>query len=228
LICSKLKQLGIGYDTIGSNLCNHTKKDLSKCRKNLPVIIASATKQHLDDVKLCLDLNPSRIYVEKGFYTVEEYALAKELVGDIPLYILSQYRYSAIFKFLEFKGIDKFNQIDYNWEIEKGEISEWCYHIISLNNFLRKNNNRMIVREEGTYRIDESSDFVIKRSENRNLVIYLQTDSYEIKITLGKSNILEYTEDKDNRKIEFQNEDCLLKQLQEIFIFKNNKVLERL
>lgn len=228
MICTKLKTLGIGYDTIGSNLCDYTRKEITKCKKGLPVIIASSTKQHLEDVKLCLDLNPSEIYVEKGFYTIEEYNRAKEFVGNIPLYILSQYRHSAVFKFLEMKGIDDYNQIDYNWEIEKGEISEWTYHIISLDNFLQKRNTRMIVQDEGTYRIDESSGFVIKRSEERNLIIYLQADSEEIVITLGKHNILEYSEDGDIRKIEFQNEDCLFKQLREIFIFKNNKVLERL
>ena len=216
---------------IGSDLSesNYSKKEISKCKLGSPVIIASATKQHLEDLKLCLKLQPSEIYVEKGFYNIQEYDIAKVLAKDVSVFILSQYRYSGVFEFLK-KHLDitKYEQIDYIWDIEKGDISEWAYHIISLNNFLKEKCDRMIVNDEGTYRIDESSDFVIKKSEKRNLCIYIQSDSHNLKISLGKNNIIEINEGTDTRKIEFQNEDCLFKQLREIFVFKNNKVIERL
>lgn len=179
---------------IGSDLsvANYTKKEITKCKRGSPVIIASSTKQHLEDLKLCLNLQPSEIYVEKGFVNNEEYNAAKILAKDIPIFFLSQYRYSAVFKFLkEYKRISNFTQIDYNWDVEKGDISEWVYHIISIDNFLKNTNNRIYVQDEGTYRIDNKSDFVIKRSENRNLKIYLQSDSYNLKISLGKNNIME-------------------------------------
>lgn len=216
---------------IGSDLSksNYSKKEITKCRAGSPVIIASATKQHLEDLKLCLKMQPSEIYVEKGFSSIQEYEIAKVLAKDIPIFILSQYRYSGVFEFLKnYLTITKYNQIDYVWDVEKGEISEWAYHIISLNNFLKGKCDRMIINDEGTYRIDESSDFVIKKSEKRNLSIHIETDPHNLKISLGKNNIIEIDEGLDGRKIEFQNEDCLSKQLKEIFVLKNNKVIERL
>ena len=216
---------------IGSDLSisNYSKKEISECKWGSPVIIASGTKHHLEDLKLCLKIQPSEIYVEKGFASIQEYEIAKVLSKDVPIFILSQYRYSGIFEFLKnYSDITKFNQIDYIWDIEKGEVSEWAYHIISLNNFLKEKCDRMIITDEGTYRIDENSDFVIKKSEKRNLCIYIQSDSHNLKISLGKNNTIEISEGADTRKIEFQNEDCLFKQLREIFVFKNNKVIERL
>lgn len=207
----------------------YSRKEISKCKKGSPLIIASSTKNHLEDLELCLELNPSEIYVEKGFNTIEEYETAKLLVKNIPTYVLSQYRYSSVFTMLkDYNKENKYNQIDYKWDIDKGEVSEWVYHIVSIDNFLKNKNNRIIVREPGTYRIGSDSDFIIQKSDTRNLSIYLETDSYHIKITLGKSNILYITEGDYVRKLEFHNEDCLIKQLREIFIFKNNKVLERL
>jgi hypothetical protein len=177
-------------------------------------------------LNLSLNLNPSEIYVEKGFNTIEEYSIAKGMTST-PIYLLSQYRYSGIFKILS-KIKNEVKKINYNWKIDKSTVSEWAYHIISIDNYIKNKNNKMIIRDEGIYRIDDISNFEIVKSEERQIYIDIETSNITIKITLGKNNSLSIIEEGITKKFDFQNEDCLFKQLQDIFIFKEINVLERL
>jgi hypothetical protein len=228
LIYSKLSNLDIDSSIIGSNkeLCNFSRNEIYACQKNCPVIIASSTISHLSDLELSLKLDPSIIYIEKGFYTLDEYEKAKEQV-NVPIYFLSQYRYSAVFKILS-KLQGKIKKIDYTWKIDRSTISEWVYHILSIDNFIKNKNNKMITTDEGIYRIDDISDFEIKKSDDRQMIIDIESSEYLIQICLGKTNSISILENGITKKIDFQNEDCLFKQLRDIFIFKENSVLERL
>lgn len=228
LIKNKLNILGIENYIIGNNkeVCDYSKNEIWKCKKDSYVIIASATHNHLSDLKLSLELNPKEIYVEKGFENVEDYTIAKNMT-DIPIFFLSQYRYSAVFKILK-KINETITKIDYTWNINNSNVSEWAFHILSIDNFIKNKNNKMIINDEGFYRIDDVSDFLITKKENRSLTIDIETSSYSIKITLGNNNIIEILENSISKKLEFQNEDCLFKQLKDIFTFRENDILERL
>lgn len=216
---------------IGNNkdIADFTREEISNARHGGVVIIASATKDHLQDTAIALALNPKFILVEKGYSSIDEIEVAKSCVTNIPVFYLSQYRFSGIFRMLQKYNIGKITKCNYNWEIDKGEISEWFYHILSIDNFLKGKRNFMKVENSGIDIIDEISNYSLVKSTERNLLIDLETKEYVVKIKLGKTNSMEITKRNDFTKImDFQNEDCLFKQLQEIFLFENFELLERL
>jgi len=211
------------------NFADFTRNEIVKSKHGGAVIIASSTKNHLQDTALALELNPRFILVEKGYTSTEEIQIAKSCVTNIPVMYLSQYRFSGIFSMLRSYNIGKILKCNYNWEIDRGEISEWFYHILSIDNFLKGKINFMNVEDNGTGILDDVSNYSLTKNENRNLLIDLETKEYVVKIKLGKTNSLEITKRNDFTKIlDFQNEDCLFKQLQEIFLFENFELLERL
>lgn len=229
MISLKLKDVNI----VGSDksICKYSKKNLQKLGKGRTVIISSSTEKHLADLENCLQLRPKVIYVEKGFSSIEEYSIAKKISEKVPVYILSQYRFSAVFKILRnHLGVKNFKKINYTWKIDKSVPSEWAFHIFSIDNYLKNKNNKMLIQNYGDYSIDSISSFSITESDTRSMVIDIETAEYKIKITLGTHNTLSYKEDGNEleKHFVFQNEDCLHKQLRDIFLFKDNSIIERL
>jgi hypothetical protein len=192
--------------------------------KNLPVFIASSTANHLADLTHALTLSPSAVFIEKGFLNAEEKTKAKALVKDTPAFIMSQYRYSEIFNVEEFN--DPVVSCDINWTITGSGIHEWAYHLVSIDNYIKKTNNELYIKESGTYNVGNST-LTIQEGQERYLVIDVKTVNNDIHIELGKTNQL--TIKNTNKKLEFLNEDCLATQIKDAIINgSNNKKLERL
>jgi hypothetical protein len=201
---------------------------VSNVFKGATVFIASATKDHYRDLEYSLKLKPSKIFIEKGFLNQEEKEKAKQLVGNIPTYILSQYRYSdAIKTVADLK--DDIKSCRYIWSIEKGEISEWAYHILSIDNYLKNTNNQLYIKDQGDYNIDSISHVSIKKSTKRSLVIELTTDHYDIHINLGNNNKVDIKNRETDElfNLTYEQEDCLGKQINSV-INSDTTILERL
>lgn len=203
---------------IGSNkeVANYNRKQkLPKDLHNGLVFIASETKNHFSDFKHALKNNPGIVFVEKGFGTNLDYINAKKLAGDVPVFILSQYRYSKVFETLKEK-VSHYNRCLYDWKVDS-EISEWVYHIASIDNYVRDKKNLFITNEPNSYKIDHVSSFRIDKSDNRSLKMVVTTFGKEIEITLGETNIISF---KDKNGIEYfefyDQEDCLDKQIKGI------------
>jgi hypothetical protein len=166
--------------------------------------------------------------VEKGFQNKKEHNIAKGIFSNT--FILSQYRFSKIFEVLKKYEIGNIIKCDYEWEVDGGIPSEWVPHIISIDNYLKENNLKFYIKDFGTYRIDNISDFTLKKSNARSLKIYLKTDNADITLELGKENSYKIFF-KLNGMVEkntYENEDCLLQQLKSIFIQNDLIKLERL
>lgn len=168
------------------------------------------------------------MFVEKGFLNKEEHNIAKGLFNNT--FVLSQYRFSKIFEVLKKYEIGNIIKCDYEWEIDNSTPSEWVHHIISIDNYLKENNLKFYVKDFGTYRIDDVSDFTIKQTAARSLKIYLETNKADIILELGKENSYSIISKLDNivEKNTYENEDCLLQQLNSIFIQNDLTKLERL
>jgi len=169
-----------------------------------------------------------KIFIEKGFVNQEEKKKAKSIIGDVPTYILSQYRYSETIDSVINLG-EKITSCKYSWNVDSDNISEWAYHILSIDNYLKKSNNQLYVQEPGEYEIDQISSMLIQGSNQRNLKIEVVTDQYDIKIELGKNNkiAIKNKERDDSFNLEYKQEDCLGKQIKSIANLDTTK-LERL
>jgi hypothetical protein len=155
----------------------------------MPVFIISSTESHLEDLRQCLDLNPSKIFVEKGFSNADERQRAKELVGNIPTYILSQHRYSTIFD--SFMGAQDINQIikcTYTWKIERDTISDYIYHIASLDGYIKKKQVEIYNNELGKFDIDGISSYTAMKSPYRLFKMHIQSTLYDATFKIGKYN----------------------------------------
>lgn len=124
---------------------------------------------------------------------------------------------------MELKKYDIGNIVkcDYEWWIDKGEPSEWISHIISLDNYIRKLDKQYYIEDFGTYRIDDVSDFSIKKSDTKNLNMCIETELFIISVNLGKTNSFEIISKKDNSVLEkkiFEDENYLAQQLEAIFV----------
>jgi hypothetical protein len=231
LIGAKLKDSGVMASYIGSDSAFATYDKnwpVSNIFKGSTVFIASATKDHYQDLEYSLKLKPSKIFIEKGFSNQEEKEKAKSIVGNIPTYILSQYRYSdAINAVVNLK--ETITACRFTWTIDSGDISEWAYHILSIDNYLKKTNNQLYIKEPGEYNIDQVSYVSIQRASERSLNIDITTDQYTIHINLGKNNIVNITNKETNEifNLEYEQEDCLGKQIKNI-INSDTTILERL
>jgi len=210
---------------VGSDdtLALFNRGDRPQILRGYPVFIASKTRNHFDDFVDCLNHNPSAVYIEKGFSSHEQRAKAKTLAGNIPVYFLSQYRFSEVIaKFKTYQ--DTIIDIKYNWQVEQHHAQEWLYHIVSLDNYIKGTDNFLYVDDYGQYNLDGISQVNIVKSTERSTTIEIDTDSTSYKCTLGNNNslikgVLIVTA--------IDNEDCLGKQITSILNNKREK-LERL
>ena len=231
LIGAKLKDCGITPCYIGSDstVATYDKNwPVSNIFKGSTVFVASSTKDHLRDLEYSLKLKPSKIFIEKGFSNQKEKEQARQLIGNTPTYILSQYRYSDAIKTVVNLKEDIIS-CRYKWDIEKGDISEWAYHILSIDNYLKDANNQLYVNEPGEYKLDQVSYFSIQQAIERSLRIEIETEQHDIAINLGRDNKV----DLKNKKTEelfnliYEQEDCLGKQIRSV-INSDTTILERL
>jgi hypothetical protein len=137
-------------------------------------------------------MDPKAIFVEKGFASREERNEAKKWLGKkCPAYIMCQHRYNSLLDPITSTfDIDNVIKCNYNWIIEKGEISEFLYHIASIDSYLRKTDTQIYHNETGKYTIDENSKLNIIRGQDRLLNIKLETKLYKAELNLGKENHL--------------------------------------
>lgn len=184
------------------------------------MFIASSTDKHYTDLQQSLTLNPKIIFIEKGFKDSKQKEQARLLSKGIPVHILSQYRYSSVFDHIP----DNIIKCHYEWTIEKGEISEWAHHIISIDNYIKKTNNQPDITLPGDYILDSISECSIKFGSERKLKIDVTTDNTQFNIVLGKTSNSIYNSE---TTLEF-NEDCLEKQITDIVSNIKNTKLERL
>lgn len=201
--------------------------DRPQILRGYPVFIASETRNHFDDFVDCLNHDPSAVYIEKGFCSQQEKNQARELAGDIPVYFLSQYRFSKVFdKFLMYN--ETICGIKYTWQVELHSAQEWLYHIVSLDNYIKNSSNSFYVKDYGTYEIDSISQFSILKSPTRSCKIEIETTNINYEIELGKNNRLYYSTPKDfHYMIDETNEDCLGAEITSI-LNGNKEKLERL
>jgi hypothetical protein len=203
---------------IGSNpeVANFTRKDkIPKELKNGIVFIASETKEHFNDYKLAIKQKPGIVFVEKGFGTELDYSNAKKFSSSVPTFVMNQYRYSKVFETLK-ENIKEIKKCVYDWKVNSN-VSEWGYHIASIDNYIRDKNNMFIVTEQTPYKIDHVSSFKIELAEERNLSIKLATFGKEIDISLGKMNMISFSGKQGIEYFEFYDEeDCLGKQIKGI------------
>jgi hypothetical protein len=113
---------------------------------------------------------------------------ASALVKDIPTYILSQHRYSIIFDQLTSGlDVDKIIKCNYNWGIERNTVSEYLYHIASLDSYLKNKNVEIYHNEYGEYIIDDISTVNISKQFQRRLKIQIETELYTGEFIITKA-----------------------------------------
>jgi hypothetical protein len=197
----------------------------------MPVFIASATQSHLSDLKHCLDLRPTKIFVEKGFSNAEERKQATQLVGNIPSYVLSQHRYSSIFDlFISSQDVNQVYKCTYTWKIENDNVSEFLYHISSLDGYLRKKQTEIYNSNFGNYNIDDISSYNIVESPYRILKIQIQSRLYDATFKIGAYNnvVMKQKDSKQKIVMTSYSEDNLGKMIYNV-LEKNSKIrLERI
>lgn len=200
--------------------------------RKLPVFIASATKDHLADLRICLTHYPSKIFVEKGFTSDKEKELARYNVGKIPTYLMSQHRYSKIFDpLMSIIDIDKPIKCVYNWDIERDSVSEFLYHIVSLDGYIKKKDVSLYVNDFGTHVIDSISAVSFNKSTKRKLTINLETQLSNVKVVLGEHNSIVIKNKNDNKTkviVRCTKEDTLYLMIRDIVLGENKLKLERL
>jgi len=200
--------------------------------RGLPIYIASATDKHLSDLKDCLELQPTRIYVEKGFSNSIEKQEASTLVKDIPTYILSQHRYSIIFNQLTSGlDVDKVIKCNYNWGIERDTVSEYLYHIASLDSYLKNKNVELYHNDFGEYVIDDISTVHISQRFQRKLKIQIETELYTGEFIIAKAmNSMTMKSKRNKQKIimSSRGEDTVGKMISDIVSNDKKIRLERL
>jgi hypothetical protein len=197
----------------------------------MPVFIASATQSHLGDLKHCLDLRPTKIFVEKGFSNAEERKEATQLVGNIPSYVLSQHRYSSIFDlFMSSQDVNQIYKCTYTWKIENNNVSEFLYHISSLDGYLRKKQTEIYNNNFGSYDIDDISSYNVLESPYRILKIQIQSRLYDATFKIGAYNnvVMKQKDTKQKIIMTAYSEDNLGKMIYNV-LEKNSKIrLERI
>jgi hypothetical protein len=235
LLQIKLKSFGLQSILIGNNplVADYNRIETSHiamAHRHLPVFIASATKDHFADLTHCSMFYPSIVFVEKGFASSEEKEKAIEWSRkrNVPIYILSQYRYSKILDVIEpFKN--DIVSILHDWTLDKGLISEWIHHIISIDNYIKNSKNEFYASNSGSYIIDNISSIRIGFSPIRDLKTIIKTKDETIVLKFGLTNSVHI---KSTLGVDayscFENEDCLTSQLKDIITNTENLRLERL
>ena len=198
----------------------------------MPIYIASATDKHLDDLKDCLELRPTKIYVEKGFSNNAEKQEASALVKGIPTYILSQHRYSIIFEqLISGLDVDKVIKCTYNWGIERNTVSEYMYHIASIDSYLKNKNVEIYHNDFGEYDIDDVSTVNISKQFQRRLKIQIETELYTGEFIITKAvNSMTMKSKRDRQKIimSSRGEDTVSKMISDVVSNEKKIRLERL
>ena len=232
---SKLLRHKITPIYVGSKKSENTysREDIKKSSyRGLPIYIASATDNHLSDLKDCLELRPSKIYVEKGFSNSAEKQEASALVKGIPTHILSQHRYSIIFDQLTSGlDVDKIIKCNYNWGIERDTVSEYLYHIASLDSYIKNKNIEIYHNEYGEYIIDDVSTVNISKQFQRRLKIQIETELYTGEFIITKAvNSMTMKSKRDKQKIimSSRGEDTVSKMIIDIVSNEKKIRLERL
>jgi L-alanine-DL-glutamate epimerase-like enolase superfamily enzyme len=207
LLKIKLTSLGLSPILIGNNplVADYNRAEtphIAKAFRNAPVFIASATKDHFVDMVHSKMFDPSIIFVEKGFINAEEKASATSWAADRkkPVYILSQYRYSKVLEILEsFK--DDIISILHDWTIDKGTISEWGYHIVSIDNYIKLSSliNRSVYGNTGAKSAINSALLdLVTRIHSVPLYTLLgekQRDQFKSMVILGNKTLEEDAEE---------------------------------
>lgn len=199
--------------------------------RDLPVFIVSKTDDHILDLAHCMKLRPSRIYVEKGFSSVLEMRDAKEIVGKVPTYIMCQHRYNSLFdRITSTFDIDKVINVNYNWIIERDSVSEYLYHIASIDGFLRQTKTQIYRNDFGSFDIDENSKVTIKKGIGRILTIKLETTLYEAELIISTYSYLtlKNKQTKHSHILSSHGEDTLGKMICDIAANPHKNKLERL
>ena len=214
-----------------SSIANYTREEATRNfqLRKLPVFIASATSQHLEDIRWCAELTPSEIYIEKGFSSEEERSIASEIVSDVnDSYIMSQYRYMNILEVTK-PYLKNIKSIRYNWTIENSSVSEYIYHIASLDGYIKNKRIPFYNSEYGTFTIDDISEVTIQKGVQRRLTININTESHNIDIIVDKFNSVNVRNLRNVvvNRMTTTGEDILGKMIFDI-IRKNNLKLERL
>ena len=220
---------------VGSKKSENTysREDIKKSSyRGFPVYIASATDKHLSDLKDCLELRPTKIYVEKGFSNSVEKQEAAALVKGIPTHILSQHRYSIIFdQLISGLDVDTIIKCNYNWGIEQDTVSEYLYHIASLDSYIKNKNVEIYHNEYGEYIIDDISTVNISKQFQRRLKIQIETELYTGEFIITKAmNSMTMKSKRDKQKIimSSRGEDTVSKMISEIVSNEKKLRLERL
>ena len=197
----------------------------------MPVFISSATESHLEDLKQCLSLYPSKIFVEKGFSNSDERQQAKELVGDIPTYILSQHRYSTIFdSFMSAQDVNQITKCTYTWKIERDMVSDYLYHLASIDGYIKRKQVEIYNSEYGKFNIDDVSNYSVMKSPYRLFKIHVQSSLYDATFKIGQYNSMNMRPKRSDQKIIMTTygEDTVGKMIHNVFE-KDSKIrLERL
>ena len=197
----------------------------------MPVFISSATESHLKDLKQCLSLYPSKIFVEKGFSNSDERQQAKELVGDIPTYILSQHRYSTIFdSFMSAQDVNQITKCTYTWKIERDMVSDYLYHLASIDGYIKRKQVEIYNSEYGKFNIDDVSNYSVMKSPYRLFKIHVQSSLYDATFKIGQYNSMNMRPKRSDQKIIMTTygEDTVGKMIHNVFE-KDSKIrLERL
>ena len=199
--------------------------------RDLPVFIASKTDDHILDLSHCMKLSPSVIYVEKGFSSVLEMRDAKEIIGKTPTFLMCQHRYNSLFdRITSTFDVDKVLNINYNWIIERDTVSEFLYHIASIDGFLRKTKTQIYRSDFGNFDIDENSKVNIVKGIGRILTIKLETGLYNAEFILSNYSYLtlENKQTKHTHILSAHGEDTLGKMICDILENPYKNKLERL
>jgi len=220
LISQKLNDLGIQHIIFGSNKAIRDVKDrlnVANIKLN-HAIIASSTKEHLNDLMLCLKTNPKNIFIEKGLDTPIDNHLKLKLINS-NIFILNQYRFSEVMRILKKFDLNKIVSIKYSLMIDSDNVSEWVPHILSIDNFIRNKENTTFIHRFGIYSIDKNVSLKICKKKIRKITAYIDTTSFNFIINFGKDNSLSIYSKRKNRikNLSFLDEDCLKKQIFHIF-----------
>ena len=193
LIGSKLEKLKVTPIYVGSRVAPNviSRKDIVNCAlRGLPTFIVSSTENHLEDLNHCLQLYPAKIFVEKGFSNHEEREEAKKLIeGIVPTYVMCQHRYSTIFEsFMSAQDVNKINKCTYTWKIERDSVSEYLYHLASLDGYIKKKTTEIYNNNFGQFDIDNVSSYTVVKSPYRLLKIHVQSSLYDATFKIGSYN----------------------------------------
>ena len=233
LIGSKLNALSIDCLYVGNSGQDIIRRDKIQTTPgyfNKLVIIASATKDHYSDFILALDINPRMIFVEKGFSDYKELELARDIKVPIKTFFLSQYRFSKVFDVIKQFDVGLIKKTFYDWGINSQDVAEWGPHIVSIDNCIRNVQNKVSINAFGKFQLDSGADVEIYFSDIRKLITKFETSTHHIEISFGVDNVVNIVnlETTEQLKFEFKNEDCLLTQLENIFIKNDVSLLEYL